>query len=257
MTSKQGFVFVHGINQTPAELDGMQERIEGLLHRNGLQDRFSDATGKRVWVAKWRSLGTFIGDLEDLSVFRVRRCAAVMDIAHVIQHAWATLQDGIDETNTKPEDQPRLLVCAHSMGQPLGLAALSDLEVGRALEKQYGFPVRTSFLSVGGPLGNNDPVAKEYFDLWGSLIPKEKPDAIHEWIDVWNPLDPICHGPLMGSWAYKGSQHVVFKTPGQPNFPSPFVNNIAKYHSAYFDHPDIFNIAAKMLDNMLVPEGSK
>lgn len=246
-THIQGFIFVHGINQSQDDLKQMQGWVEWALKKNGLIDRFVHDGVTHVWCAQWRSLGDFMQDLLDLGTHKVRRDLAVADIQQMIKNAWATLQEAAKKI---PDAKCSLLVVPHSMGQPLTIASL------HGLQEDGKFPVPTSVLSIGGPLGNNDPVVQKYMmsaldgEPWVKMVSPSKPEAIHEWIDVWNPLDPVCHAPILGSSAYPGSQHLMFKVPGQPPIVFPGVNAIAKYHSAYFQHPEIYQVAEDMLDRL-------
>ncbi len=239
----QGFVFVHGINQSQDDLRKMDRRITELLQRHDLIQRFQHKTKTYVWTAKWRSLGNFLGDLEDLYRHRVRCDEAVIDVQHTIKEAWALLAEDAKTAGLEPS----LLVWGHSMGQPISLAALYGLQP---------FPMPTSLLTIGGPAANCDPVVDKYLragmdgEPWVKSFCPEKPKALKEWIDVFNPLDPVCHAPIFGSKEYPGSQHVVFKVPGQLPVALPFENTIVKYHSAYFDYPEIYQIATEMLDRL-------
>lgn len=269
----QGFVFVHGINQTQADLDGMQDWVEGLLRANGLLDRltFTDqrrgTTQKMVWCGKWRSLGNFMADIVDLATHKVRRDQAVSDIQTVIQLAWAALGEAADTFGFRTGiTTTNLVVCGHSMGQPLALAALHGLSLMDSPQRRRGnqaaiYPVPTSFLSAGGPMGNSDPVVDGYLlrgldgSPWIKTLAPTKPAAIHEWVDMWNPLDPIASDPIFGSHQYPGSTHQMFKVPGQPQLPRPFENVISEYHSAYFQHPEIYQTAGRMLDGLISMQG--
>jgi len=249
MKHVHGFVFVHGINfqGTAQEL---QDHMTKLLADNDLLRRFQhpDTCMNLVWTAHWRSLGDFMGDLEDLNRHTLRRQQAVTDIKRAIETSWAYLK------LTCPADTiPHLLVCAHSMGQPLAVQALHELD---ASEEPY--PMSTSLLSVGGPLGNQSPVVKRYLESgldgtpWVRSLVTSKPESLTEWYDVWNPIDPVCCSPILGYHAYKGATSRMFKVKGQPPIISPFrvVASMSKYHSAYFDHRELYWLAESMLDHL-------
>ena len=251
----RGIVFVHGINQDQKALVGMQGWVEGQLLRYGVLDQFINPAdrSKNVWCGKWRSLGTFMGDLEDLFRHKARRDEAVADISAVIQQAW-------DSLNKQAAGQKcGLLVLGHSMGQPLALAALHGLQhqVPMVQPVKMAYPMPTSFLSVGGPLGNDDPIFRQYLShgidgsAWVRSFCPRKPEALKEWTDMFNPLDPVAQDMLVGSSAYPGSNHMMFKVPGQPPIAKPFSNPIADYHSAYFQHPEIYRLVTQMLDDLL------
>lgn len=269
----QGFVFVHGINQTQEDLDGMQQKIEGFLKTNGMLDRFIHDGKKLVWCAKWRSLGNFMEDVIDLATYKVRREQAVVDIQAVIELAWNEIDNEVRKLMFKTGLTTKsLLVCAHSMGQPLAVAAINGMQ--RLVTEKDIFSdskprklgdmfctIPTSLLSIGGPMGNSDPVVDGYLTRgldgspWVKLLAPQKPAALDEWIDVWNPLDPVSCAPLLGSHQYPGSTHQMFKVPGQLPIAMPFENTIAKYHSAYFQYPDIYKTAASILDRMSTLQG--
>jgi hypothetical protein len=251
-TSTQGIVFIHGINQDEKALVGMQDWVEDRLSRFSLIDQFYNHDGSlNVWCAKWRSLGNFVHDLEDLFRHRVRREQAVQDIQKVIRSAWDTL-------GASQQEKRGLLVLAHSMGQPLAVAALHGLQ-GQPTDNQpqTTYPVPTSLLSVGGPLGNDNPVFRRYLSYgadgseWVRAFCPRKPTALKSWVDVFNPLDPVCHDLVVGSSTYPGANHVVFKVPNQPHLPMPFSNPIADYHSAYFRYPEVYRLAAQMLEELV------
>lgn len=229
MTSGRGFVFVHGINQSPDDYHSMQQVADTLASRASIP--FA-----HVWVGMWKSLGGFMADLAGLSTNLKMRTDAVSDVKTVIQHAWNTLQG---------TDDPHLLVCGHSMGQVVALMALDDLGCGRA------FPVKTSLLTLGGPVGNANPVVRAYFvrDVmwrpWG-LVPS-KPAGVSRWVDMYNPLDPVCHDPVCGSTKPGGSDHVVFRVPGQHPLPipNPF-KLIEEFHGKYLEAPEVQEKVAEM-----------
>jgi hypothetical protein len=248
MKAARGIVFVHGINQSEADLEGMQARIEAHLQRFGALEQFrNEDQTLNVWCAKWRSLGDFVADLIDLFRYPVRRDQAFSDIQTTIRSAWSSLQGRAERSS--------LLVMAHSMGQPLAVAALHGLQ-GAVPGASPSFPVPTSLLSMGGPLGNDDPVVQEYLSRglngkpWVRLFCPRKPEALTDWKDMFNPLDPVCHSPLLGSSTYPGSEHIVFRVPDQPDLPRPLTNGISEYHSAYFEYQNTYSLVNQMLDGL-------
>lgn len=248
-TDVLGFVWIHGINQSESDLRDMQDWILRHLRQFGLLDRFCQTDGTpMVWCAQWRSLGSFLGDLEDLSRHRTRREEATLDIQNTIRQAWTTL-----ETYRYGTARTALLVCAHSMGQPLGLMAL------HGLQKDSTYPVRTSLLSVGGPLGNQDPVVRRFLhtgvdgSYWVRHLVPQKPTALFEWTDVWNPLDPVCCAPVLGYSAYPGACGTMFKVMGQPPILNPLERNVTKYHGMYFEYDEIWHEANAMLTRLQSP----
>jgi hypothetical protein len=227
---RQGLVFVHGINQSAGDLAGMDEHVHDTLARWRVAPLFTN-----VWPAKWRSTGNFEHDLEVLSRFSSLRDWAVRDVASKIQQAVDQLDRDARESG---DDQgPSLVVVGHSMGQVLACLALDQLGQAGLLTMPVGL------VTYGGPLGNANPLYDRYLRVgvdgiaWGKTVMPERPAGVACWVDVFNPLDPICHDPILGSRQYPGSQHEVFRAPDQPDFLLPFqVAEAMRYHGRYFDH---------------------
>lgn len=245
MAMRQGLVFVHGINQSADDLAGMDDRVHDTLARWRVASLF----GPRVQSAKWRSTGDFRHDLEVLSRFTALREWAVRDVAAKIVGAIDQLDDGARVAGD--DVGPSLVVVAHSMGQVLAVLALDQL--GRA--GRLVMPV--GLVTYGGPLGNASPVFDRYLRVgvdgiaWGKTVVPDRPDHVACWVDVFNPLDPVCHDPLLGSNQYPGSQHEVFRVPGQPDFLLPFeAMRAMQYHGSYFDHESagkpVADVAARL-----------
>lgn len=224
--AKPALVFVHGINSGPAEREAMPARVEAFLSDAGVRDLFG-----RVQVAAWRSLGDFVGDLEDLGRHVVRREEAVSDVSKAISDAC------FREASAGAYDGRRhsAVVVGHSMGQPLAACALRELAKGRP------HPVPVRLLTLGGPLGNG--LVRAYFhwvdqNLWGS--PARETLGVECWNDVWNPDDPVCGGPFYR--AFLAAQPHRLDLPGHPDPLHLFAE-----HGSYFTAPLVFDVLRSMV----------
>jgi hypothetical protein len=223
--ARPAFVFCHGINQGPRERANLAERVENVLAKGGVRDCFGG-----VHVARWRSLGNFVGDLEDLATRPVRRDEALEDVALEIDAVMRAEEDLGHEDGLWHS----VIVAAHSMGQPFACMAL------RLLAEKRRHPVRVSLLTLGGPLGNG--LVRPYF-YWVPASQWAAEPALtmdcHEWHDVWNPDDPVCGGRLYRSFLAARSHRLDY--PGVPGLTNPFAE-----HSSYFEAPLVFDLLRGM-----------
>ncbi len=222
------FCFVHGINSGPKERAGMLDRLTAQLKTHGLLEEFSS-----VHVAQWRSLGNFMADLYDLKIHQVRWDEAVEDVRTAMHLALIS-----DE---------RMLVVAHSMGQPLTVAALIKMTEHTTGPAPWG-PApweRASLLSLGGPMGN--PIARPYFQhmpqhAWGVPIPH-----LTAWEDVYNLDDGVNGGRLYEK--FRAAQSHQLDVPGWS--PNPLAE-----HSAYFQAPLTYALIQALAEQLDQPAGA-
>lgn len=166
-TPPVGIVFVHGISNGREAREGMRERF--CTHLRNFNVPFED---QYVSAAIWRSSGRFDYDLDILYRVDGLRMDAIDDVAQ-----------GIMTMHDKLPANGRLLIVPHSMGQVLAYCAADMLSESGQLTKPY------SMLSLGGPLGNTNPVYRSYLSFARRRGPLTK--AV-EWYDVYNTDDPIC-----------------------------------------------------------------
>lgn len=213
-----GFVFVHGINNSPEERRQMVWKVKDFLAKAGLA---FDITR----VGEWRSLGSWLMDLEDLGLRQQRREEAVDDVATAIDQARWAVKSGT------------LVVMGHSMGQVLAAKALKRLEhTGRAL------PVSVKFISAGGPMGNTSPAFRKYLD-WAV-----SPSSFIPWWDVWQMDDPVCCDFIAETFGQRGYlrpfEHVV---PLQLDGCMPDPTRPLDQHGSYFTDPKVANLIRKVM----------
>lgn len=202
--------FVHGINHSPSERAVLGLKVRELVRSTKLDDVF-----RNVHVGAWRSLGSWAFDLEDLLVRPQRREEAVNDVCNsLVRSAWG-LKSG------------RLVAVGHSMGQPLLVNALRRATAENLLPPK----VSIRLVTVGGPIGNTNPVSTGYMK-WA-----HRGELGIPWTDVWNAEDPICcdlilHSISNGYRPPEGSRPFRVVAPGTPTPWDP-----TKEHSAYFELP--------------------
>lgn len=205
---------VHGINSGPAERAKMGARLVSYLTQAGVDP----GTFSTIAVAEWRSLGSFMGDLIDLKEHPVRWMEAVSDVEAEIHRTLLS-----DE---------RILVVAHSMGQPIAVSALAAMSKTAADMGIESLWERCELITLGGPMGN--PWARPYFammdqSLWATTIP-----SVSRWDDLHHPGDPIC-----GAFTYEAfraaTAHSVADTKG-----TPVIEGVSEEHAMYFACPAVF-----------------
>lgn len=210
---KPHVVFVHGINTGPEERNNLQAKMEAALHHFGVHTCFSG-----VSVAKWRSVGNFVGDLAKIP----------FEVDEAISDVMAGLME--------PGDVP-IVVVGHSMGQPLAVAALNRL-------MSNGKTRNGALLTVGGPMG--DLFARPYF-IWLPWFLWAK-EPIHtmgmrQWHDVWNAEDPIPGGPAYK--AFPAAKPHKLEVPGHPSVLTPLAE-----HGSYFGAGMTYSLIRGMAESL-------
>lgn len=235
-----GLTFVHGISNGPSDRLGMRDRVLTFLSHGNASEIFKkpENTDRYVWVAQWESVGDFFMDLAVLTKADWRN-KAIQDISNrIFESEQQLLKDCQSD-----EPRPLHIVLMHSMGQPLGISALAGIS------KSTGLKLDTIVISIGGPLGNKNPIFKDYLSwcfrptLFGQKMPKE----IKQWIDVANHDDPICCDPaiehLTPKCGYQKPKGVTscIESPGKLNLHDPM-----QEHSSYFTSEKLFDLLRKI-----------
>lgn len=174
--------FVHGVNNGPSERARLKEWLLAILQKNNVLTLFeapNSLKSHNVQVGQWESVGDFGIDLLALTKPDWRK-KVIGDIELAICDTQDTLlKQGLN-------DDAHVIV-AHSMGQPLAIAAI------RHLVDHKGLLVPTALISLGGPMGNTSPVFKSYFH-WCKLSwwQSDKKLGLTSWTDLVNQRDSIC-----------------------------------------------------------------
>lgn len=231
---RNALVFVHGINNSARERAQLRARLVQHLDRFGALDLFGGGGGgeePRVGVAKWRSLGDFVGDLVDLRQHPVRWEEAVEDVrGEMVESLHLFKADAV-------------LFVGHSMGQPLLVEALHRLVHEPLTWKPWQ---RAALLTMGGPMGNG--FARPYFErmdagLW--TAPPRESLGVAEWTDLWNPEDPVCGGPTYRAFLAAQAQRLDY--PGHPTPFSPMAE-----HGSYFESAETYARVRAMVERLAV-----
>lgn len=241
MTGQTAFIFTHGISNGADDRARMPERVKAFLQRFHALSLFT-----QVDVACWRSLGEFEADLVDLSSpLGVRNREAVTDVAVQISAAIERVLRAAARREPDPPDTiwPRIVVCGHSMGQPIVRLALHEVakswKSGRA-------PLPIGLFTLGGPMGNASRLVTGWLDRW---VPKEMrsmippPFYLQEWVDIWNGDDIVCAPKLLGYRPMPGVRAVELDFPGVPLNPM-------QEHGSYFEHPMPFDELRAMVERL-------
>lgn len=249
-----GLLFVHGISNGRSAREGMRDRFKLCLKEFNVPftDQYVDA-------AIWRSSGRFDYDLDILYRVDGLREDAIDDVATAVMR----LHDKLPPNG-------RLLVVGHSMGQVLGYCALDMLKDTGKLVKPF------SYLSLGGPLGNTNPIYKSYL----AFARRRGPLRGLEWVDVWNPDDPICANivsperlidllplpkSIVSNVFHQMTHAIASLDPKHGNMYQPYENmrymsieypgdfqptDPMREHSSYFKSKECFDTLKKMLTNL-------
>ena len=215
--TENALVFVHGLNNGPAERAQMLGKLHQQVAKWGLTELFPEVF---TAVAQWRSLGSWALDLADMAVHPQRRAEAAQDVAKVVDlMRWRVAS--LDQ-----EPVGKVVVVSHSMGQVHTKEGLQLLPQHEALDH-----VEVVHVSLGGPLGNMSPVFRSYL-AWALDPPRGG-----VWHDVWNPDDPVCSDPMLTvttgrgyAKPFEGIQAHKLVFAGKPTPLDPL-----REHSSYFE----------------------
>jgi hypothetical protein len=218
---KPALVFVHGINVGPDERAGLVDWLERRATTFGVRDAFGV-----IHAARWPSRGSFMIDLAELGAHGTTRAAAVGSIVRDLSPIFY--------------GGGPVLVVAHSMGQPLAVAALTF-----TAKRDHG---RVALLTVGGPMGC--VAFRPYFnwlpsEVW--IAPPQDRLGLREWVDVHSHDDPINGGAEF----YRPSpawRAVEMNAPARFNPLMPL-----REHGAYFDLARFWALAAEMAARLEAP----
>lgn len=252
-----GLVFVHGISNGREVREKLHGWFRFYLERNGIKLAM---TGPAIW----RSSGRFDYDLDILYRVDGLREDAIDDVATAIWAHSVNMRDFGD-----PDEPRNLVVVGHSMGQVLAYLAI------HRLQEQKKLLVPTKLLTLGGPMGNTNPIYKSYLAFARKGPPRHPDGTPMEWNDVWNPDDPICSnvvepgnllkllpklpgsqlaGILNSAFSFSfgaaapyqappGATGYRMDHPGRPDWSE----NPMKEHGSYFENKMPFDILKKML----------
>lgn len=218
---KPALVFVHGINVGPDERAGLVDWLERCATAFGVRDAFG-----AIHAACWPSRGVFTWDFLELGGQGTTRKEAVGAIVRDLSPIFYT---GVP-----------VLVVAHSMGQPLSVAALTF-----TAKRDHG---RVALLTVGGPMGN--VFSRAYFnwlpsEVW--IAPPQERLGLREWVDVHSPDDPI-NGRAEFYRPAPAWRAVEMNAPARFNPLMPL-----REHGAYFDMARFWALAAEMAGRLVAP----
>jgi len=260
-----GVVFVHGISTGRATRATIRPRMLRLLEKHAIVPRLVEE--RYVNAALWRSSGDFAADLDIIARLPGLRDDAISDVADSIEQLAGSLEHaGLSGGDALP---PTMLVMGHSFGQVFGYMALRKL----VDERRISIPF--SFLSLGGPLGNPNPIFRQYLNFARKGPLKRMDGSLAAWSDMYNEDDAVCSNnlsphvlmsllPAMHSNAltmligavnqlgghsldlhsnFENAQSVKFDFPGHPVMP------LAE-HSSYFESHELYDLAGQMIADL-------
>ena len=247
----------------------MRGRVQDMLKQFDITPRVieeADAT-----AAVWRSSGDFAADLDLLSRLPSLREDAIADVADQIEQHAADLEKSsvLDALGSIPAIKPALLVMGHSFGQVFSYLALRKL----VDEKRINIPF--SLLTLGGPLGNPNPIFRSYLKFARKGQLKQADGSLAIWRDLYNPEDGVCSNNLsphvmmgllpamhsnamsvlVGSLdAFGGHSldlHVNFENAQsvQFDYPGHALQPLAE-HSSYFQSPLLYRAIEEMINQL-------